>query len=86
MPAYRRRNNQDREGRPLDVDVVDCTFLQSNVEDGRHISFTLNRSVVEDLYDVIVHQIPAQERTARLEPRGGNVYSFRVAPSFVTRT
>eukprot|EP00951_Prasinocladus_malaysianus_P022133 scaffold184829_cov21-Prasinocladus_malaysianus.AAC.1 len=74
---------EDRDGRPLDIDVIDCTFLQSNVQGGRHNTFTLNRSVVEDLYDVIVHKHPAQERMARLEPRGGNVYSFRVAPSFI---
>ena len=73
----------DSEGRPLQVDMIDCTFLSSNVQGGRHNTFTLNRSVIEDIYDVVVNRRPAIHRRNRLEPRGGNVYSFLVAPSFV---
>jgi len=73
----------DSEGKPLQVDMIDCTFLSSNVQGGRHNTFTLNRSVIEDIYDVVVNRRPAIHRNNRLEPRGGNVYSFLVAPSHI---
>eukprot|EP00873_Tetraselmis_striata_P037052 jgi/Tetstr1/457316/TSEL_043920.t1 len=71
------------DGRPVRVDMIDCTFLESNVQGGRHNTFTLNRSVIEDIYDVVVNRRPAMQRSHRLEPRGGNVYSFLVAPSHI---
>eukprot|EP00951_Prasinocladus_malaysianus_P005635 scaffold39771_cov53-Prasinocladus_malaysianus.AAC.1 len=74
---------KDDDGNPVRVDMIDCTFLESNVQAGRHNTFTLNRSVIEDIYDVIVNRRPAMQRFNRLEARGGNVYSFLVAPSHV---
>uniref|UniRef100_A0A061RFK2 Transmembrane protein n=1 Tax=Tetraselmis sp. GSL018 TaxID=582737 RepID=A0A061RFK2_9CHLO len=74
---------KDEEGKPALLDMIDCTFLESNVQGGRHNAFTLNRSVIEDIYDVVVNRRPAIQRGNRLEPRGGNVFSFLVAPSHV---
>ena len=53
------------------------------VQGFRHMSFNLNSSLVEDLRDLLVTQRRAHQRRGRLEPRGGNVFSFLVAPSFV---
>lgn len=47
------------------------------------MSFNLNSSLVEDLRDLLVTQRRAHQRRGRLEPRGGNVFSFLVAPSYV---
>ncbi|KAK9802665.1 hypothetical protein WJX73_002545 [Symbiochloris irregularis] len=71
------------DGTPLDLDVIDMTYLDANVQGIRHMSFNLNSSLVEDLRDLLVTQRRAHQRRGRLEPRGGNVFSFLVAPSFV---
>ena len=47
------------------------------------MTFNLNQSLIEDLRDLLTSQRRAFQRQGRLEPRGGNVYSFLVAPSYV---
>mmetsp|Transcript_25480 Transcript_25480/g.71262 ORF Transcript_25480/g.71262 Transcript_25480/m.71262 type:complete len:747 (+) Transcript_25480:361-2601(+) len=73
---------KDAYGKPEDIDVVDTTFLNANVHVTRHMFFSLNREFVEDLRDLVTTLRRAGQRP-RLEPRGGNVYSFLVAPPFV---
>ncbi|KAG0056806.1 hypothetical protein BGZ83_003424 [Gryganskiella cystojenkinii] len=76
----------------LDMDVVDTTSLDTNIHSLRHQFFTLNRMLVDDLYDIIVLGHRAREREARLSSRwtfsddgvqNGSVYTFLCAPSYV---
>jgi len=71
-------------GETFDIDVIDTTFLEANVHSVRHNAFSLNRDIVEDLRDIMTTQRRAAQRQ-RLEPRGGNVFSFMVAPSYVVQ-
>lgn len=62
--------------------MVDTSYLEANVHEGRHIGF-VNRSIVEDIRDVITTGRRARYRTARLEQRADNVFSFLVAPAHI---
>ncbi|KAL8272140.1 hypothetical protein Esti_003933 [Eimeria stiedai] len=68
----------------LDVDVIDMTWLGSNVHALRHSYWSLNREVIEDLRELIVTRKRARQRTSRLDRREGNVWVYRVAPSSLT--
>lgn len=70
-------------GALLDVDVVVTSHLQSNMHGMRHNYFHLNREMVCDLRDVVVHGTRARDRVSRLEFAGRNVFSFLVAPPYV---
>ena len=37
---------------PIDVDLVDTSFLEANMHEGRHNGF-INRSIVEDIRDIV---------------------------------
>eukprot|EP00192_Tetraselmis_astigmatica_P010241 CAMPEP_0117656872 /NCGR_PEP_ID=MMETSP0804-20121206/5033_1 /TAXON_ID=1074897 /ORGANISM="Tetraselmis astigmatica, Strain CCMP880" /LENGTH=835 /DNA_ID=CAMNT_0005463297 /DNA_START=232 /DNA_END=2740 /DNA_ORIENTATION=+ len=69
---------------PLDIDIIDTTFLDANMSQHRHNSFSLNRDMVEDLRDIMTTGRRASQRS-RLEARGNNLYSFMVAPSHVVQ-
>ena len=59
---------------------VQCSSNELHAAQGvRHMSFTLNQSLIEDLRDLITTQRRAFQRQGRLEPRGGNNYAFLVA-------
>eukprot|EP00884_Botryococcus_braunii_P012543 jgi/Botrbrau1/2128/Bobra.0093s0035.1 len=73
----------DSQGRPLDVDIIDTTFLDANVQEARHFSFNLNSSLIDDLREILLHGRRAWERTSGLDSRGANVYSFLVAPTYI---
>lgn len=59
------------------------TWLQSNVHALRHNSFNLNRSLVDDLRELIVDGRRAAQRRSRLVRRKGNVFTFLQPPSHV---
>ncbi|KAG2447289.1 hypothetical protein HYH02_007619 [Chlamydomonas schloesseri] len=69
---------------PLDIDVIDLSFLASNVNALRHTHFALNRELLDDLYDVVVLRRRARERMWRLEHVTGNVYSIAVCPYYIS--
>lgn len=69
-----------------DIDVVDMTWLESNVHALRHNSFGLNRMMVDDLRDVIVERRRAAQRRSRLIRRIGNVFSFLQPPPHVVNS
>eukprot|EP00668_Euglena_longa_P000044 GGOE01000054.1.p1 GENE.GGOE01000054.1~~GGOE01000054.1.p1 ORF type:complete len:893 (+),score=256.80 GGOE01000054.1:92-2680(+) len=64
----------------LDLDVIDTTWIENNVQDLRHSYWNINRELVEDLRELVVTQRRARDRS-RLAARFGNVYSFLAAPS-----
>ncbi|RIA89266.1 hypothetical protein C1645_772858, partial [Glomus cerebriforme] len=76
-------------GRLMNVDLIDTTQLDVNINKVRHNFFNLNRLLVDDLWDIIVIRRRARERRSRLnrKVRGvgleGIVYTFLVAPSYV---
>ncbi|KJP89357.1 hypothetical protein AK88_01023 [Plasmodium fragile] len=76
-PIYCCRDNRDW----LDVDVIDTTWLGSNVHTLRHSYWSLNREIIEDIRELIVTRKRARQRTSRLDRREGNVWVYRVAPS-----
>ncbi|SCM24781.1 conserved Plasmodium protein, unknown function [Plasmodium chabaudi chabaudi] len=76
-PNYCYRDNRDW----LDVDVIDTTWLGSNVHTLRHSYWSLNREIIEDIRELIVTRKRARQRTSRLDRREGNVWVYRVAPS-----
>eukprot|EP01054_Gregarina_sp_Poly1_P010035 Gregarina_sp_Poly_1__10034@NODE_672_length_6835_cov_143_220597_g507_i0_p4_GENE_NODE_672_length_6835_cov_143_220597_g507_i0NODE_672_length_6835_cov_143_220597_g507_i0_p4_ORF_typecomplete_len242_score34_31_NODE_672_length_6835_cov_143_220597_g507_i057046429 len=65
----------------LDVDVIDCTYLEANVHQLRHCFFNINASVVGDLRELLTQKTRASQRHHQLELRDGNVYTFRVPPA-----
>ncbi|GLC44494.1 hypothetical protein PLESTB_000067100 [Pleodorina starrii] len=82
-----RRIYQVQDPRPtkkLDIDVIDVSYLSSNVNSIRHTHFALNREILDDLWEVIVLGRRASERSSRLEHVTGNVFSIAVAPSFIS--
>ncbi|KAI9008646.1 hypothetical protein DFJ74DRAFT_688198 [Hyaloraphidium curvatum] len=68
--------------RYLDMDVVDTTLLKVNVQALRHAYFSLQRSLVDDLYDIIVKGLRARDRE-RLLHIDNNLFTYLVAPPFV---
>ncbi|EUD66641.1 hypothetical protein C922_02962 [Plasmodium inui San Antonio 1] len=76
-PTYSYRDNRYW----LDVDVIDTTWLGSNVHTLRHSYWSLNREIIEDIRELIVTRKRARQRTSRLDRREGNVWVYRVAPS-----
>ncbi|CAD7695817.1 unnamed protein product [Ostreobium quekettii] len=68
---------------PLDMDVIETTYIETNVHAWRHNYFNVNRELVEDLRDLLVTQRRAHQRTSRLEWLGGNVFGFLIAPSHI---
>lgn len=76
-PTYCYKDNRDW----LDVDVIDTTWLGSNVHTLRHSYWSLNREIIEDIRELIVTRKRARQRTSRLDRREGNVWVYRVAPS-----
>lgn len=68
----------------LDLDIIDTTYMDTNVHGLRHSFWSLNREIIEDLREILVTRKRASQRTGRLDRRDGNVWVFRVAPSFLT--
>lgn len=66
----------------LDLDVIDTTLLKVNVQSLRHAYFALQRSLVDDLFDIVCRGLRARERE-RLLHVDYNLYSYLVAPPFV---
>lgn len=67
----------------LDMDVIDATNLENNVAMDKHTYFSLNKFVVDDLCELVISGLRANEREHRLIKVDGNVFSFLSAPSFV---
>ncbi|EFJ46044.1 hypothetical protein VOLCADRAFT_48360, partial [Volvox carteri f. nagariensis] len=65
------------------IDVIDMSYLSSNVNSVRHTHFALNREILDDLWEVVVMGRRAAQRTSRLDHVTGNVYSLAVAPAFI---
>ena len=71
-------------GRLLDIDIINATYLQSNVHSIRHSYFNLSREVIEDIRELVVTRRTAAERDGRLVRRSdSNIYDFLIAPSFL---
>jgi hypothetical protein len=66
----------------LDIDVIDTTWMDSNVHAIRHNYFNINPTLVDDLRHLIVNKTRAKERPGLLNSTG-NLYIFLVAPSFI---
>ena len=66
----------------LDVDVIDTTLLDSNVNDLRHAAFSVNSILLRDIEELVVTGKRACDRTTLLH-KVGNVYEYCHAPSFV---
>jgi len=62
------------------LDVVDCSSLEQNVHVVRHSTFTLNRSMIDDLFEIIVSRKRAKDRDSRLVRLDRNRWQFRIAP------
>jgi len=75
--------------RPLDLDVINTSFLDDNVPQLRHINLPANVHVVDDLRDIVTMRLRASERrrTSRMIRlgRAANVYSFLAAPNHVSQ-
>jgi len=68
---------------PLDLDVIDTSWMDANVHAMRHNIFNVNRWVVDDLREIIYTQKRARFRNQRLIHRSGNVWSFLAAPKHI---
>lgn len=68
----------------LDLDMICVTDLQHNIHSLRHAAFNVNRSLLEDIREVIVSRKRAWSRDDRLIHKDGNFYAFISTPSSVT--
>ena len=66
----------------LDCDVIDTTGLDTNVNDLRHHSYSMNSILIRDLEELIVSGKRASDRSSLLH-KTGNVYEYCHAPAFV---
>jgi len=71
---------------PLDMDIIDTSWMDSNVQTLRHSYFNVNRWLIDDIREAIVTCCRARERTGRLTHRRANVWSFLAAPRHVVAT
>lgn len=69
-------------GQLLDIDVVDISYLSSNVGTDRHVHHNLNQDLLRDIWEVVVQGKRARDR-ANLEYLTGNVYSMKGAPTYL---
>mmetsp|Transcript_34282 Transcript_34282/g.54915 ORF Transcript_34282/g.54915 Transcript_34282/m.54915 type:complete len:742 (+) Transcript_34282:291-2516(+) len=74
------REHQMREW--LDLDVIDTTWVDTNVHKLRHNYFSLNPALIDDLHELFTTKQRAMHRSSLLH-REGNVYSYTQAPSCV---
>ncbi|KJP87286.1 hypothetical protein AK88_03083 [Plasmodium fragile] len=67
----------------LDMDVIDTTFVETNVDFLKHSFYQVKREIIDDIREVLISNIRAHERVSRLDRRRGNVFVLRVAPAGV---
>ncbi|ORM40829.1 uncharacterized protein BXIN_2241 [Babesia sp. Xinjiang] len=67
----------------LDMDVIDTTMIDTNVDFLKHSLYQMKREIMDDMREVILMKIRADQRQTRLDRRRGNVFVFRVAPAAV---
>ena len=82
-PIILSSDEQPHEHLWLDVDVIDTTQLDTNIQDLRHSGFNVNPILLNDLEELIVTGRRAANRSTLLF-REGNIYSYCHVPSFVT--
>eukprot|EP00028_Trichosphaerium_sp_Am-I-7-wt_P005755 CAMPEP_0168528660 /NCGR_PEP_ID=MMETSP0405-20121227/13388_1 /TAXON_ID=498012 /ORGANISM="Trichosphaerium sp, Strain Am-I-7 wt" /LENGTH=293 /DNA_ID=CAMNT_0008552121 /DNA_START=9 /DNA_END=890 /DNA_ORIENTATION=- len=70
-------------GGKIDMDVVDTSDLDRNMNSQFHGYFNINRVMVDDLWELIVTSKRASERTSRLKRSNTGVYRFTLLPSSV---
>ncbi|KOO21506.1 hypothetical protein Ctob_003494 [Chrysochromulina tobinii] len=68
---------------PLDLDVIDVSWMDNNVHEMRHNFFNLNRWMIDDIREIVMTQRRARLRTSRMTHRFTNVWSFLAAPNHV---
>mmetsp|Transcript_24211 Transcript_24211/g.31536 ORF Transcript_24211/g.31536 Transcript_24211/m.31536 type:complete len:303 (-) Transcript_24211:48-956(-) len=66
----------------LDIDVIDTTLLDTNVNDLRHSAFNINPFVLNDLQELIITGKRAARRSMLIY-RQGNTFSYCQAPSYI---
>jgi len=72
---------RDTHERP-DIDIIETSDLDRNMNTQFHGYFNINRMMVDDLYELILTGKRAEQRTSRLKPYG-DVYRFTLVPSSV---
>ena len=72
-----------QKGDPLDMDVIDSSWMDANVQGLRHNYFNVNRYMIDDIREIISTKRRAHLRTGRLTHRRGNVWSFLAAPKYI---
>jgi Alpha/beta hydrolase of unknown function (DUF900) len=73
---------EDGDEEWLDVDVIDTTDLDTNIQLARHSYFSLNKLVIDDLVEILKKSNRAANRTRVVEIEG-NVYRFLAAPAYI---
>jgi len=76
----------NQQGVPLDMDVIDTSWMDSNVQELRHNYFNVNRYMIDDIRELISTKRRAHLRTGRLTHRRGNVWSFLSAPKHIVNS
>jgi len=67
----------------LDLDIIDSTLLETNINGLRHSGFSVNAILLRDLEDIIVTGRRANDRPSLLH-RNGNLFEYCYAPSHVS--
>lgn len=83
MTVLSECSNQTRGAKPVDLDVIDVSWMEHNMHNMRHNFFDLNRLMIDDLREIVSQKKRAASRS-RLTHRGSNVWSFNTPPKHVT--
>jgi len=75
-------NNDDNLNLLNEIDIVDTSDLDRNMNSQFHGYFNINRMMVDDLWELIVTNTRAEQRISRLK-RYGTVFRFTLVPSSV---
>ncbi|SCO61396.1 conserved Plasmodium protein, unknown function [Plasmodium berghei] len=67
----------------LDMDVIDTTFVETNVDFLKHSFYQVKREIIDDIREILISNVRAHERVSRLDRRRGNVFVLRIAPAGV---
>ena len=76
------KNPLDQTLKSLPLEIIDVSWMDTNIHDMRHNFFDINKLMVDDLSDILKKKQKASCRS-RLVKREQNVWSFATAPKHV---
>lgn len=67
----------------FDLDILDTTYLEQNVQNVRHSYFNLNPLILDDYSEILLNRKRAIYRTSKVVRVKKNIFSFVCAPPYL---